>query len=216
MRRVVDVLPQAIEEAREARDYYLSKSAAAEEAFRKELDGTARSRALQAIRKGARDASTSVQEREACTRFLIFDSLRARAWDDAAELLGVPELREKAADALRDVVLGKVDIGLGGPFELEPFVPALNSTVRESVFSSPVARHAGQFVLEEIARTRQIASEVPAVIRPDRPTRRGEGAARGLRERSPRGPGPRHSLHRPGPPGWREQPPQHRDVPEVA
>ncbi len=38
MRRVVDVLPQAIEEAREARDYYLSKSAAAEEAFRKELE----------------------------------------------------------------------------------------------------------------------------------------------------------------------------------
>jgi plasmid stabilization system protein ParE len=38
MRRVVDVLPQALEEAREARDYYLSKSAAAEEAFRKELE----------------------------------------------------------------------------------------------------------------------------------------------------------------------------------
>ena len=37
-RRVVDVLPQAIDEAREARDYYLSKSAAAEEAFRKELE----------------------------------------------------------------------------------------------------------------------------------------------------------------------------------
>jgi plasmid stabilization system protein ParE len=38
MRRVVDVLPQAIQEAREAGDYYLSKSAAAEEAFRKELE----------------------------------------------------------------------------------------------------------------------------------------------------------------------------------
>ena len=38
MRRVVDVLPQAIDEAREARNYYLSKSAAAEEAFRKELE----------------------------------------------------------------------------------------------------------------------------------------------------------------------------------
>ena len=38
MRRVVDVLPQAIDEAREARNYYLSKSAAAEEAFRRELE----------------------------------------------------------------------------------------------------------------------------------------------------------------------------------
>ena len=38
MRRVVDVLPQAIDEAREARNYYLTKSAAAEEAFRKELE----------------------------------------------------------------------------------------------------------------------------------------------------------------------------------
>lgn len=38
MRRVVDVLPLAVQEAREARDYYLSKSAAAEEAFRKELE----------------------------------------------------------------------------------------------------------------------------------------------------------------------------------
>jgi plasmid stabilization system protein ParE len=38
MRRVVDVLPQAIDEAREARNYYLSKSTAAEEAFRKELE----------------------------------------------------------------------------------------------------------------------------------------------------------------------------------
>ncbi len=37
-RRVVDVLPRAIEEAREARRYYLSKSAVAEEAFRKELE----------------------------------------------------------------------------------------------------------------------------------------------------------------------------------
>ena len=37
-RHVVDVLPQAIEEAREARNYYLSKSPAAEEAFRKELE----------------------------------------------------------------------------------------------------------------------------------------------------------------------------------
>ena len=33
-RRVVDVLPLAIEEAREARHYYLSKSSVAEEAFR--------------------------------------------------------------------------------------------------------------------------------------------------------------------------------------
>ena len=38
MRRVVDVLPQAIDETREARNYYLTKSAAAEEAFRKELE----------------------------------------------------------------------------------------------------------------------------------------------------------------------------------
>lgn len=37
-RRVVDVLPLAIEEAREARHYYLSKSSVAEEAFRKELE----------------------------------------------------------------------------------------------------------------------------------------------------------------------------------
>ena len=34
VRRVVDVLPQAIDEAREARNYYFSKSAVAEEAFR--------------------------------------------------------------------------------------------------------------------------------------------------------------------------------------
>ena len=46
MRRVVDVLPQAIEEAREARDYYLSKTAAAEEAFRSELE-----RAVELIRE---------------------------------------------------------------------------------------------------------------------------------------------------------------------
>ena len=38
MRRVVDELPRAIDEAREARDYYLSKSTAAEEAFRRELE----------------------------------------------------------------------------------------------------------------------------------------------------------------------------------
>jgi plasmid stabilization system protein ParE len=38
MHHVVDVLPQAIDEAREARNYYVSKSAAAEEAFRKELE----------------------------------------------------------------------------------------------------------------------------------------------------------------------------------
>jgi plasmid stabilization system protein ParE len=38
MRGVVDVLPQAIDEAREARSYYVSKSAAAEEGFRKELE----------------------------------------------------------------------------------------------------------------------------------------------------------------------------------
>jgi plasmid stabilization system protein ParE len=37
-RRVVDLLPQAVDEAREARDHYLSKSAAVEEAFRKEIE----------------------------------------------------------------------------------------------------------------------------------------------------------------------------------
>lgn len=38
IRRVVDVLPQAVAEAREARDHYLSKSAAVEEAFRQEME----------------------------------------------------------------------------------------------------------------------------------------------------------------------------------
>ena len=38
MRRVVDVLPQAIDEAHEARDSYLSKSSTAEEAFRREVE----------------------------------------------------------------------------------------------------------------------------------------------------------------------------------
>lgn len=38
MLRVVDVLPQAIDEARAARNHYLSKSATAEEAFRRELE----------------------------------------------------------------------------------------------------------------------------------------------------------------------------------
>jgi plasmid stabilization system protein ParE len=45
MRHVVDVLPEAVDEAREARDYYLSKSVRVEEAFRREVE-----RAVELIR----------------------------------------------------------------------------------------------------------------------------------------------------------------------
>jgi plasmid stabilization system protein ParE len=38
MRRVVDVLPQAVDEAREARNHYRSKSPTVEEAFRQEIE----------------------------------------------------------------------------------------------------------------------------------------------------------------------------------
>jgi len=37
-RRLVDILPQAVEEGRQAREFYLSKSPAVEEAFRQELE----------------------------------------------------------------------------------------------------------------------------------------------------------------------------------
>ena len=37
-RRLVDILPQAVEEGRQAREFYLSKSSAVEEAFRLELE----------------------------------------------------------------------------------------------------------------------------------------------------------------------------------
>jgi plasmid stabilization system protein ParE len=37
-RRLVDILPQAVEEGRQARAFYLSKSPAVEEAFRQELE----------------------------------------------------------------------------------------------------------------------------------------------------------------------------------
>ena len=46
MRRVVDVLPQAVDEAREARDHYLSRSPVVEAAFRQEIE-----RAVQLIRE---------------------------------------------------------------------------------------------------------------------------------------------------------------------
>jgi hypothetical protein len=37
-RRLVDILPQAVSEGRAARDFYLSKSVAVEEAFRLEVE----------------------------------------------------------------------------------------------------------------------------------------------------------------------------------
>jgi plasmid stabilization system protein ParE len=37
-RRLVDILPQAVAEGREAREFYLSKSTAVEEAFRLEIE----------------------------------------------------------------------------------------------------------------------------------------------------------------------------------
>lgn len=37
-RRLVDILPQAVAEGREAREFYLSKSVAVEEAFRVEIE----------------------------------------------------------------------------------------------------------------------------------------------------------------------------------
>jgi hypothetical protein len=37
-RRLVDTLPQAVAEGREAREFYLSKSVAVEEAFRVEIE----------------------------------------------------------------------------------------------------------------------------------------------------------------------------------
>jgi plasmid stabilization system protein ParE len=37
-RRLVDILPQAVNEGREAREFYLSKSAAVEDAFRLEIE----------------------------------------------------------------------------------------------------------------------------------------------------------------------------------
>jgi hypothetical protein len=37
-RHLVDILPQAVNEGREAREFYLSKSAAVEESFRLEIE----------------------------------------------------------------------------------------------------------------------------------------------------------------------------------
>ena len=41
-RRLVEILPQAQEDARNAREFYLSRSAAVEEAFRQELERAVR------------------------------------------------------------------------------------------------------------------------------------------------------------------------------